>query len=69
MKRRWSVEWSCGVGGGSSANGSFANGAVGLRLRSTWLMAFLVLKDRGRAALDFAAGPPPTPQLRDRFAL
>ena len=46
---------ACGVGGGRSANGSPAKGAVGLRLRSAWLVVDLELGDPGRAALNFAA--------------
>jgi hypothetical protein len=49
------------AGGGRAANGSPAKGAAGLRPRSTWLVAGLELGDPGRAALNFAARPPPAP--------
>jgi hypothetical protein len=50
----------CARGGGRAlANGSPAKLAGGLRLRSTRLVADLVLEGRGRAALNFAKALPP----------
>jgi hypothetical protein len=56
---------TCGAGGGRAANGSPAKRAVGLRLRSAWLLAGPELGDPGRAALNFAARPPPSPNFSE----